>query len=458
MKRKDDLQVYTTEAKQLTKLVLPLVGSYLCSQLFSLVSILFVGHLGATELAAISLGSVYLNLTGHAILLGLMTAIDSLCAQAFGAQQYKKLGLILQRSLCITGLTAFLFVVPLWYFSPVLLRTFRQEYDVSDLAALYIQSNIIGLPAYIMYESLKRFMQAQSHVKPSTIISMLSVFVCIVLNYLFVIVLNFGFEGTGMATSMSYWFQLVCMLIAMKEYKLSETTWVPWSLECLRNWKEVLDLAIPGVLMMCAEWWGIELTSLLAGTLGMTSLAASSLMLNIINLVYMIPLSLSASITTRIGLTLGSGDHRGASAAASLAVLGIAGILSALASILLIMRLEIIHIFTDDTSIVGLASHAFPIMCCFLLVDGGQSVISGIFRGCSRHKMGAVANMIGYYLIAMPVGYHLAFNLRYGVIGLWLGLFIGSGCIFVSYIFFMLRINWETEAHAIKHHNVEFHA
>ncbi len=72
-----------------TRLVLPLVGSYLCSQLFSLVSILFVGHLGATELAAISLGSVYLNLTGHAILLGLMTAIDSLCAQAFGAQQYK---------------------------------------------------------------------------------------------------------------------------------------------------------------------------------------------------------------------------------------------------------------------------------------------------------------------------------------------------------------------------------
>ncbi len=80
--------------------------------------------------------------------------------------------------------------------------------------------------------------------------------------------------------------------------------------------------------MMCAEWWGIELTSLLAGTLGMTSLAASSLMLNIINLVYMIPLSLSASITTRIGITLGSGDHRGASAAASLAVLGIAGLTS----------------------------------------------------------------------------------------------------------------------------------
>jgi len=72
--------------------------------------------------------------------------------------------------------------------------------------------------------------------------------------------------------------------------------------------------------------------------------------------------------------------------------------------------------------------------------------------------MGAAANLVGYYLIAIPAGYHLAFGLDYGVPGLWFGLFVGSGCIFVFYAFTMLRINWEAETHFLKHLNTEYSA
>jgi MATE family multidrug resistance protein len=44
-------------------------------------------------------------------------------------------------------------------------------------------------------------------------------------------------------------------------------------MDALKGWKEFLALGFPGAFQMCAEWWGFEITALLAGLLGTVELA-----------------------------------------------------------------------------------------------------------------------------------------------------------------------------------------
>ena len=76
----------TIELKNLIKSSIPLVVTFLLQNSLSTVSVFSVGHLGATELAAVSMGAMTANITGYATIQGIATALDTLCPQAFGAK------------------------------------------------------------------------------------------------------------------------------------------------------------------------------------------------------------------------------------------------------------------------------------------------------------------------------------------------------------------------------------
>jgi hypothetical protein len=72
-----------------------------CRYLISVVSITAIGRIGAIELAAAALATSIYTVTGHSLVLGLSSAMETLCGQAYGAQDYKALGEILQRALLV---------------------------------------------------------------------------------------------------------------------------------------------------------------------------------------------------------------------------------------------------------------------------------------------------------------------------------------------------------------------
>ena len=47
-------------------------------------------------------------------------------------------------------------------------------------------------------------------------------------------------------------------------------------------------------------------------------------------------------------------------------------------------------------------------------------------RGSGRQYIGAIMNFIGYYIIGLPVGITLAIKVKWGVLGLWIGMCIGN--------------------------------
>jgi MATE family multidrug resistance protein len=78
----------------------------------------------------------------------------------------------------------------------------------------------------------------------------------------------------------------------------------------LKMWGEFLRLGIPGTLMQCAEWWAFELLAIFAGIMGTHQLAAQVAVINIIGLIYMIPLGIQFAAAALVGEQFGANNAK----------------------------------------------------------------------------------------------------------------------------------------------------
>ena len=121
---------YCKEIKELFTLAWPTVLSYFFYHMIHMISLFFAGRVGKLELAAGTLALSFINVTGPSLFIGLGSAVETLCSQAFGARNYRLVGVVLQRGVWILGLTCIL-AWSLWVNSELLLLLVHQEKNVA---------------------------------------------------------------------------------------------------------------------------------------------------------------------------------------------------------------------------------------------------------------------------------------------------------------------------------------
>uniref|UniRef100_A0A4W4DQZ9 Solute carrier family 47 member 3 n=1 Tax=Electrophorus electricus TaxID=8005 RepID=A0A4W4DQZ9_ELEEL len=179
-----------------------------------------------------------------------------------------------------------------------------------------------------------------------------------------------------------------------------------------------IHLAIPGMLMLCAEWWTYELGAFLAGLVSQVELGAQAVIYELANIAYMVPIGFSMAGSVRVGNAMGAGDTARAQLSAKV------GMSLCLALIIGCSKNTVSYIFTNDE-------------CIVLLTAAGC-----IVRGLGKQKLGAIANLCGYYGVGFPIGVSLMFAAKLGIFGLWIGLLI---CVLLQSAFFivlLLKMSW----------------
>ena len=151
---------WNREAMVIGKYAAPLMITFVLQYSLTVSSIFTLGHLGKRELGGVSLASMTASITGYAVYQGLATSLDTLCSQAFGAGRKKAVGLQMQR------MVYFLWTVTIpiglvWFFADKILLKIVPEKEVAALAGLYLKVVLLGAPGYALFESGKRFVQAQ---------------------------------------------------------------------------------------------------------------------------------------------------------------------------------------------------------------------------------------------------------------------------------------------------------
>ncbi|XP_077331958.1 multidrug and toxin extrusion protein 1-like isoform X3 [Lithobates pipiens] len=410
--------------------------------MISIVSSIFCGHLGKVELDAVSLAIAVVNITGVAVGAGLAGACDTLISQIYGGRNLKLVGIIMQRGTLIL----LLFCFPCWALflntEPILLL-FRQDPEVSRLTQIYVLIFIPALPASFLYQLQAKYLQNQGIIFPQVLTGLIANIFNALINYLFLYVLGLGVMGSAWANTISQYVQAILLFFYIVWRKLYVDTWGGWSVACFDDWGSFTQLAIPSMLMLCIEWWTFEIGIILAGILGVEDLGAQSIVYQMANIVFMVPVGYSIATSVRIGHSLGAGDIAQAKKSMVVALLMTEGCALTCCILLISLKDVIAYVYTTDQGIVELVSYVLPVYAGSHLFDGCVATCGGILRGTGKQKIGAIFHAVGYYVICLPVAVSLMFAAKIGIIGFWLGVLLCAFLQSIGFLTFVFRIDWD---------------
>lgn len=427
-----------------SKSLAPLILTFFLQYLLSVISIYATGKLGPQELAAASLALCSFNITGLAVYQGMATCLDAFCAQAFGAGKHTLVGTYFQRcSLMMIALTVFP-LAPIWWFSGPVLKLMVPDEELAMMSQSFLRTMILGAPALLLFETGKRFLQAQHIFNAGTYVLAVSVPVSFVLNWLMVWhpVYGLGFIGAPLATCLSYW--VMCgLLFAYVFFVDGKKCWGGFDFsKASSNWSAMLALALPGVIMVEAEYLAFEVLTILAASFGTSALAAQSIASNIGTLAFQLPFAVSVAVSTRVGHFVGKKDVFGARTVTRVALI-IGGVISLFNfSWIFVARAPLVAIFTSDTEVMAIGYKVLTMVSINQLGDGINVLQAGILRGQGRQKIGSNVNIVAYYLIALPVAYVCAFPMGLGLLGLWAGLICGVASLALAELYCVYASNW----------------
>ncbi|XP_038670491.1 multidrug and toxin extrusion protein 1-like isoform X1 [Scyliorhinus canicula] len=433
------------EAKCVSRLAGPVILAQVMVLLINVVSAVFCGHFGKVELNAVNLATMIINVAGIALGVGLATACDTLISQTFGNKNLKRIGVIVQRGILFLMITCF----PCWAFLiniEHILLAFKQSPAVAKLTQLYVLIFIPGLPAAFLYDLETRYLQNQGITMPQIVTGLIANILNAVINYLFLYVLALGVEGSAAANVISRYCQAILLFGYIRWKKLHVNTWPGWSTDCLQEWGRFTRLAIPSLLMLCIEWWAYDTGMLYVGLINDVQLGAHGIIFQILIIAYRVPLGYSTAATVHVGNALGASNPEQAVNSAKVALCCM-GCISLIITVIIGGTKTVVgYIFTNDREIIHLVSETIPICAVYHFFEAMTCVCGGVLRGAGKQKLGAIGNIVGFYLIGLPIGISLMFAAKLGVFGLWSGILIAGVVQLIFFLNVIYRINWKEAA------------
>ena len=416
---------YRQHARQILDITWPIILSEIFQNTLPIVDLAFVGRLlDKDDLAAAALATVWFNLW-NATLLGFGTALDTVLSQAYGARQYDVMAMWTGNGLVIMMLMTVVMAGLLAICEPVM-RLLGQEDHLSHEAGRFSLRLVPGIFPYYSFKVLVKHLQTQDILVPGVAIGILANAFNIGANWTLIDYLNMGLDGAPWATSLTRLAE--CCLIVFyfvwnKSGKLA-STWPTLALgRLLGNSGELLfsflRLAGSGALSFAAEAWSFEITTLMAGLLGVIALDAHILTLSIATFLYLsFPFAIGVSASIKVGQLTGEGRAADAQRS-SVASFWLTAVVQATLIIVLWPSSKALgRFFSSDEQVSELVAELLPLSCIFMMADSIQSTAGGVLRGLGRQKFVLCLNIIGYWIFAVPVGALLTFVADVGVKGL----------------------------------------
>lgn len=417
------------EARVLARLAAPIVATQLSMMALGFVDLMMVGQCGADAVGAVSLGNLWK--TGTAMVaMGVVLGIDPLVTQAHGARDAAALARTVQRGI-VVALAVSLPVALLWLFTRDVLVAFRQAPHIAEVAHDYVLVQIASQPFFLVFCVLRQYLQGRGILRPMLAVALVSNALNVLLNWMLIFgnlgAPELGPVGSGVATAIVQVFMALGLAALIRAGRLHAGAWAPWSREAfdLRALRAIVAVGLPIGVHFAAEIWGFQIAMLWAGMLGVEELAANAAVLNLVSLSFMIPLGVGLASVTRVGNLIGAGRARDAQTSAWAALAIGVGVMAACGLVFYLARGSIGRLYTTEPAVLALVASAMPVAAAFQVFDGAQVVASGILRGMGVTRPSAAANLVGFYLLGLPLGYWLTFEQGVGLPGVWWGIALG---------------------------------
>jgi multidrug resistance protein, MATE family len=423
----------------------PLVLTNLAMSLIGATDVVMVGWLGATELAAASLGFNLCMIFGFAGM-GLVTATSPMMATERGRKLHSVRDI---RRTFRQGLwLALAFMIPVWLIlwqTQAVLLALGQTQLLAEKAQSYVRSYMWSILPFLWLIVTRNFLSALERPLWSLVIGIAGVLANAAFNYVLIFgklgLPALGLVGAGIGSLLAN----SCMFLGMigvisvhpkfRRYHLFGRWWrSDWP-----RFRTMLRLGLPIAITLGLEAGVFGVAVMLMGLINTASVAAHAIALQIASLSFMVPLGLAQAATVRVGLGYGRQDpaliHRAGWTGFAIGT----GFMAVMAAVMWIFPGALVSMFIDanlpdNAEVVGLAISFLSIAALFQIVDGAQVVGAGMLRGLHDTSWPMFFAAFGYWVVGIGFGAWLAFAKGWGGVGIWVGLATGLGIVAVLMI------------------------
>lgn len=430
------------EAMVSMRLGVPLMIGQLSQMLLGVADTLMVGHLGVTELAALTFASALFHIP-LVFGIGVLTSVAVFTSNARGANCAKDARESCRNGLwlgTVMGVALFALAVAAMPFFHLLGQPPEAVTAAKNYYLLIMLSLIPGHASF----ALKNHADALNRPWPPFWIFLGGVILNVFLNWLMIYgnwgLPAMGLDGAGLATLISRIAILVVMLVwLVRDHDL--TDWVPhrrWFSPCRMWLGKLSSVGFPASIQMLCEVTAFSVAGLLVGQFGSTALAAHQVSITLAGTAFMIPLGMSMALTVRVGEAVGATEIRRLRAIAVSGWMMVAGYAVCTAFLFIGFGSVLASWFVQAPEVIALIASLLMIVGFFQIVDGLQVASSAMLRGLHDAKIAAWMGFVSYWLIGLPMSYFLAFPCGLGPRGIWWGLAAG---LLVACIALVLRLH-----------------
>ncbi|OVA18626.1 Multi antimicrobial extrusion protein [Macleaya cordata] len=433
------------ESKKLWKIAGPAIFTAICQYSIGAITQTFIGHVGALELASVSIANSVVTGFAFGIMYGLGSALETLCGQAFGGGKIRMLGVYMQRSWIILITTACV-LVPLYVFSPHILMLLGLTPQIADSAGKFSVWMLPQLFAYAMNFPIQKFLQAQRKVMVMAVVSAMVLAVHVVMSWLLILRLGYGLVGAAVSLNLSWWLIVFGQLVYILVWK-SDGAWTGFSWLAFSDLFGFVKLSLASAIMLCLQFWYLMVLIVMTGHLKnpLVPVDAMSICMNINGWNLMIGIGFNAAISVRVSNELGAGNPRAAKFAVMVVSVTSMAIGVVAMTLVLTTRDYFPFLFTNSIEVVNEVRKLASLLAVTVVINSLQPVLSGVAVGAGWQALIAYINIACYYIVGLPTGILLGFKFNLGVEGIWGGMIGGIVLQTLILVGIVSFTNWNKE-------------
>ncbi|XP_024021656.1 protein DETOXIFICATION 35 [Morus notabilis] len=437
-------KVFWKETVKMWKIAGPIGCTILCNYGINSVTSIFVGHISELELSAVTLSLSVIGTFSFGFMLGMGSALETLCGQAFGAGQVKMLGIYMQRSWIIL-LSSCIILLPIYIFAAPILKLFGQADEVADLAGNFTVLVIPQLFSLAISFPTQKFLQAQSKVNALAWIGFIGLILHVGMLWLFIYFYNWGLAGAAVAFDLTSWLIAAAQVVYVIGW--CNEGWSGFSWNAFKDIWAFVRLSLASAVMLCLEVWYMMSIIILTGHLDNAVIAVDSLSvcMNLNGWEAMLFFGINAAISVRVSNELGM--RRPVAAKYSVYVTLLQSLLIGLlfTVLILITKDNFAIIFTSSKEVRRAVSHLAYLLGVTMILNSVQPVISGVAIGGGWQALVAYINLGSYYIFGLPLGFLLGYTANLGVNGVWGGMICGTGLQTLLLMIVLYKTSWNKE-------------
>jgi MATE family multidrug resistance protein len=414
---------FADSARRIAALAWPMYVGQVAVLAFSTVDTVLVARHSALDLAALAIGSAaYISV--FIGFMGVVMALGPIAGALYGAGRRADAGHALQQTIWLALALSVLGGALLLFPEPFLALA-QAPADVAERARGYLAGVALSLPAALVFTAYRAFNVAVSRPKAVMALQIGALLVKVPLTAVLVFGLDLGplhmaaggAPGCGAATAIVMTAQALAAMVVLRR----DPFYAPFGLQARFARPEraglvsLLRLGVPMGLSMLVEVTGFTFMAFFIARFGATPVAGHQIAVNLVSLMYMLPLALANAASTLVAQRIGAGEARAARRVGWHGLAIGAGAGAFVGTAVFALRRAIVHAYTDDAAIVAAALPLLAWVALFHLADATQAVTAFVLRAHRIVNAPLVINALAIWGVGLAGGYALAFDTTGGI-------------------------------------------